>query len=176
MSLRDADVKILKISGLIACIVFFFGALLYFVPFSKKVDITLSGIESSIGDPYSINTKLHIKGTYHTFLFQNDTFEGQISIDGYEYTFDERMNSLYFKITDSGTILNYSKNDYSEGFPLKVTTLGLIHATKNFEKVVLLIMEKDFSNISCWDGDKGKFACFPVKTRDEAITIAKEYF
>lgn len=168
--------KIFKTCFFIFFAALLLAALLYFVPLSKPIDITLSGIESSMRQSSVKETKLHIKGTYTSYLFQSDRFEGQLSLDGYDYTFNENTIALSFPITDSGTDLRYVNEEYSKGFPLESITLGTLYAKDDFKSAVLLIMEKDLSGQDHWNKNKGKFACFPANTREEALTMAEEYF
>lgn len=61
----------------------------FFLPMQNKMDTRLEGVEYRIGDKnYSQNVVITVKGVYKRYLLRKDRFEGEISIDKYDFTHD----------------------------------------------------------------------------------------
>jgi hypothetical protein len=89
--------KRIKTFGYISIIILAMIILLTLVPWTDKISTTIQGVQCRIGDTnYEENVSITIDGKYKSYLFKNDTFNGTISIDKYDFTSNGSSNSKQF--------------------------------------------------------------------------------
>lgn len=157
-----------KIRWFIA-IIFIFCFVLFFIPFSHKIESTQQGIQCRIGDKdYSENVSISIKGIYNNFLFKNDTFDGLITIDKYKYTLNATETIMHY--CNSYYILDYCK--FNRDGSIDMNHLGTICFTPNMENILIMVSEPIENTPKKWNGNDGLFISVPAKSRAKAINIA----
>ena len=148
-------------------IIIFIGAAISVLPWWSDIDITLNGIQARIGDEeYTEEKEINIRGRYWRYLFRNDRFEGRVEVEGYDFTFDERMwlVQLSFQKYKYGgaSVLGYM--GYANGRFLD-GAVWQIYSDPSFNKVLIINS----------DGNEGQlFISAPADNRAQAIDIANE--
>lgn len=153
----------------ILAIVLVICLVIYVFPWRHKIDITVRGIQCRIGDAdYSEDVLITVKGVYKQYLIKNDTFEGTISIDIYDFTLDMPMTPALFY--DGYANLIYL--NIQDGVP-NMRTFGLLSCTPNFDKMLIGVSEPLEAESKCWSGENGLFICAPAQNRAQALESAK---
>ena len=141
------------------------GVSISVLPWCRDIDITLSGIQFKTGDAeYTEEKTINIRGRYWRYLFKNDRFEGRIEVEGYDFTFDERMwpVKLSFDNSRDGRSSFLSYDGTANGRFLDGVTW-------------LIFSEPDFSEILIipygGGGEDTIFISAPANNRAEAIDI-----
>ena len=140
--------------------------LILILPFSKNIDIEVKGIQCRIGDSEYFEEKtVWIRGIYKNYLIKEDVFEGQIEIEGYDFT----STGFIGEINHQSFPLVYTSN------PPSNNTLGNVFYSTGFEKMLICISEPIESKSKEWTGEDGLYICFPAYTKDEALVLAGTY-
>lgn len=148
-------------------ILFILGGALYFIPLQKKIDITLSGIESKIGDSEYLESKtIHIKGKYTNYLFKEDSFVGNIKIDGYDIS-EGLVNTT---IRDGFTPLVYANVTDKAS----IERFGYLCITNGFKEVVIFNYEPNNHVKQSLDEESGMFIIAPANNREKALSLAEK--
>lgn len=150
-------------------IIFILCVVLYFIPFSHKIDTTQQGIQCRIGDKdYSENVSIYIKGKYNNFLFKNDTFDGLITIDKYKFT--QNATETIMSYCDGYYILDYCRfNKYGS---IDMNHLGTISFTPNMKNILIMVSEPIENAPNEWNDIDGLFISVPAKNHAQAIENA----
>jgi len=149
---------------------------LYFFPIPWNIDRKVSGIQYRNADTsgYYEKKAIHIKGNYKHYLFlnQEDTFTGNVIIDGYDTTkyefrvFIDSKNKYSFGEIDS---FGYSgPNDQ-----FNVQTFGWVKSKPFLKEFSIHVAEPIGTDGNQWSGNKGLIIAAPASNRQEAITIEK---
>ncbi|MFD2115256.1 hypothetical protein ACFSTH_07000 [Paenibacillus yanchengensis] len=170
MNARKIMIKILIIIIIIAAIV---GWYFYYNPIEKKIDITTTGIQFRNNDPsgYFEEKEITIKGTYKQFLFGNkdDIFSGQFSVEGYDFTFDEKYSSPHILLAPQGGHILYFTANLTES-----KLLGYIHSDVYLKEIMIAIRSEEPNNYNNYAN--GFVISAPAKNRAEAVEIAENLF
>lgn len=138
------------------------------LPWKNKIDTTVKAFQLDINDPeYSENISVVIKGVYNRYLFRNDTFNGDIYIETYDYTY----NSVPLNLSFDDNIANLIYIDKEN--ILKINSLGFLICNSNFEEIFIGVNTPLNSESNGWSKENGIIICGNAKTREEAIDIAK---
>lgn len=152
----------LKKRGWIFVSVLIVGLVIYIIPWRHTIDTTIQGIQCRIGDEdYSENVSIKVKGVYTQYLIKNDTFEGMISIDSYDFTLDVPIAPTQFY--DGHANLIYDN----------MRSLGMFICTPNFDKLLITVDEPIEATSKSWSGNNGLIISAPAKNRAQALEIAK---
>ncbi|MFD2115255.1 hypothetical protein ACFSTH_06995 [Paenibacillus yanchengensis] len=166
MTIRKNIIKIIIILIIIAAIV---GWYFYYNPFVKKIDITTTGIQFRNNDPsgYFEEKEITIKGTYEQFLFGNkvDSFWGEFSVEGYDFTFDEKYYTDIFLIPQGGSIQYFTAN------LTESKRLGVIHSDAYLKELMIVV-----SSEGLIDYENGIIISAPAKNRAEAVEMAEKLY
>lgn len=131
-------------------------------PWSYKIDTTLQGIQYRIGDEdYSEDVIIKAKGVYKQYLIKEDTFEGIISIDIYDFTHEVPIGPERFY--DGNANLTYQN----------MHSLGFFICTPDFDKLLIGINEPIGANSSGWSSKNGLIICAPADNREQGLEITK---
>ena len=109
--------------------------IIYNFTFRNKIDTTIQGVEYCIGNSdYIENVTILVKGTYYDSIFKNDRFEGKISVDKYDFTYEKKLLPLYFFNNNYATIRYTYTNTSTDK---KDITLGFLRTTSDFNKILI---------------------------------------
>lgn len=176
--------KIVIFVLILALIIFYFIATRY--GFQTKVQKTIPALELSVATKENpTKTKITIDGTYTHYIFPNygrgflafsrkdhlDSFDGSISISSHKET-QGKNYSLPLTFLEGSATLSYIEKGKDNYLDLG-ETFGSIHATKNLEQMIILIMEKKGSQ-SSWDVDHS-FLVAPATTKEDVIEVFNQY-
>lgn len=138
------------------------------VPWSKKIDVKLRGVQSRVGESSEVKeVTVTVKGTYNKYFVKNDTFKGTISISTYGDIWDNSKGELVF--SDNTSIMTYINMD---GDKVVSGTFGSILCATDFSEVLILVNEQYSLGGSGWTNENGVFISAPAKDREQAIEIA----
>lgn len=161
--------KWFKRLGLIFAVILITFLVLYNVPWRYKIDTTIKGVQSRIGDEnYVEDVSIIVKGVYKQFLFKEDIFDGNISVDKYDFTAYGSNTPFYFN--NSFSVLIYTRA--LNGSPIN-KALGSIISQPDFKQLLITVYEPIESDSKGWSADNGLFISAPAENRDQAIIIAK---
>ena len=149
-----------------------------FIPIQSKIDMEIAGIQCRNNDQneYFEEKRITIKGTYNHYLFKtgDDYFNGQFSIDGYTFTYDN-SSSFYInsknKLTNSIYYTNF--NAIENGDDIFIHFFGIISCKQNLERFLICIYDPIDSTSNNWNSENGLIICAPASNRKEAIEIAQ---
>ncbi|GEM_PF-626615 len=122
--------------------IFFILLMVMFLSFSIPIPLNLvyDAIEIKLDDAsYVVPCQVKVSGKYHMNLFNDDMFDGQISISDYRLT-DEKMSEVYF--AEDGWPLEYS---YAAGYdnddrPNRYTYfLGRLYSKSWFRNMAIIV-------------------------------------
>ena len=168
--------KIVIFVLILALIIFYFIATRY--GFQTKVQKTIPALELSVATKENpTKTKITIDGTYTHYIFPNygrgflafsrkdhlDSFDGSISISSHKET-QGKNYSLPLTFLEGSATLSYIEKGKDNYLDLG-ETFGSIHATKNLEQMIILIMEKK--------GSQSLVA--PATTKEDVIEVFNQY-
>jgi hypothetical protein len=157
----------LKKSGWIFGIVIIVCLIICIFPWRHKIDTTIQGIQCRMGDEdYSEDVSINVKGVYKNYLIKNDSFEGTISIDSYDFTLGVPIIPTQF--SDGYANLQYEGKNYLEFY-----IFGFFICTPNFDKLLIGVHEPIEGDSKSWSGENGLIICAPAKNRIQAVEIAK---
>lgn len=155
----------LKNRSCIFIILLIFCFIIYVFPWIHKIDTTIQGIQFRISDEdYSEDVSIKVKGVYNQYLIKNDTFEGIISIDSYDFTLDVPITPT--KFYDGHADLIYDN----------MHSLGWLICTPDFDKLMITVYEPKEVISKGWSGENGLIISAPAKNRVQALEIAKILF
>lgn len=118
-------------------------------------------MEYCIGNSdYIENVTILVKGTYYDSIFKNDRFEGKISVDKYDFTYEKKLLPLYFFNNNYATIRYTYTNTSTDK---KDITLGFLRTTSDFNKILIEIAEPLGGSSQSWDADSGLLIAAPAK-------------
>lgn len=161
--------KMIKVFGFLSTIIIVIILVLYFIPWTDKINTTLQGVQYRIGDKnYEEKISIKIDGEYKNFLFKNDTFHGTISIDKYDFT--SNGSSVSLQLGNGNAFLIYM--NVVDGKPIQ-NPLGIIYCTPQFKKLVICVSEPLDKNSYVWNKNNGLFISAPSSSRSQAIDAAK---
>jgi hypothetical protein len=146
------------------------GFLIYNIPYSNKVNTTLQGVQCRIGDEaYSEKVTLKIQGNYSDYIFKDDTFQGKILVDKYEYSMKDP--EVFLKFRDGYSVLRYYKIKPNANTP---NCIGTISIYKDFKKILILVDEPNSGGSQGWSGENGLYIGAPAENIKQANAIAKD--
>lgn len=140
------------------------------VPLTQKIDRVLEGVEYRIGDStYEEHRRIEIRGQYRRYLLKNNTFEGEITIEGYD--FSDKSPKVMFEVHDGYASFTYFG---MEGVAPYLNTLGTISFANNFKQVLICVSEPIEAGSKTWSSENGLFIVAPTTNREEALVLAKK--
>ena len=116
------------------------------LPRKMHIDTTIDAVEWVLNKEDSTKkVSVKVKGTYNTYLFKKNSFDGEIQIDGYSQTDNATLQTVYF--TDGvGNLIYQDKQD-----SLKMTSVGFLVCSSDFKEVLMGV----YSDSGLWTGDDG---------------------
>ena len=152
---------------------------LFNVPIEHEIDITMRGIQTRNGDVEYVEEKnISIRGVQRQYRLgsRNDSFEGRIEIEGYDFTFDESL-TVRLCFGDSGRFDEYQikqsflsyKGFRSRGLLGIIGVsehMGMIFMTPRFCEFLIIVHEQS------WNYYNPIFISFPADNREQAVDIA----
>lgn len=140
-----------------------------FLPWQHDINTTLEGVQCRINDnEYIEKITITVKGKYNQYLFKDDVFIGNISINLYGDIWSLENGKLVF--SDNNAPILKSKignNGYCE-----IENFGNILCTENFSEILILVSEKTETEGTGWTSENGLYISAPAKTKEDAINIA----
>ena len=141
-----------------------------FLPLPRSVDMRVeairwrSGHEELGAEPVGVV----IRGTYYDYLFRDDTFLGDIMIDGVGIT--QRTEALTEVRFDQTGYLVYSDDQHM------LNSMGFIVGSPGLGEFVIGLYDKesvDGVGHGSWQGSDGTVLTWPAQTREEAVENTK---
>ncbi|MDO5602789.1 MAG: hypothetical protein Q4G07_08470 [Oscillospiraceae bacterium] len=118
------------LGGLLAAVLLL--ALLF--PISYRVDVTMEGIGWQLGASATEDAvTIQIKGVYHHYLMRDDIFEGDVHIQGVDYTDDKAWSLLPVTLKEGYGELTW----FSNSSRLESRHYGFIIADAGMRRVVV---------------------------------------
>lgn len=134
------------------------------LPLKKSIDTTINTVQWKLNEEDSTkNVTVRVKGTYNTYLFRKNSFEGNIYIDGYETLNNSNLQTVYFN--DGIGYLVYQDN----GDIMKMSNLGFIMCSSDFSELLIGVN----SDNGLWKADSGIVICGEASNYSDALEIAK---
>ena len=152
---------LLGIAGFIAAVL----VLSMFIPIPINIDKKIKAVEISFDDPnYCKRATINVKGKLCFYLIGDDTFQGSISIEGYELTQQRGVSNYVFSGKPGGR-LAYGEMEKEVGF-------GTFEASTFLDKWVILVYKDDTTEgASRWNTIDGYCIIGPAATREDAKKV-----
>lgn len=162
MRKRKGSIIIIMLIGLVG---------ICFMPLPQNINVVLDGKEYRIGDTeYKEDRNIEIRGKYKNYLFRDDTFEGKINIEGYDFL--DKYDETIFTVVDKVASLSYYGVDHGETI---MTSFGTMTFSYDFKKVLLCVSEPvSESSSKSWTSEKGLFIVAPATNRELDVLLAKK--
>ena len=157
---------------------------LFNVPIEHEIDITMRGIQTRNGEAKYVEEKsISIRGVHRQYRLgsRNDSFEGRIEVEGYDFTFEESLTVM----------LDFSDNRWLTEYPIKSFPLvylgyrmgqfgiigvsehmGRIFIAPNYSEIFITVNDRRGHNSWGWSSYNGRFISFPADNREQAVDIA----
>lgn len=162
-----------KVRNILLAIIIIFAvafAALYNIPWSYKINKTVQGVECRIGDPdYSEKVTIKIDGTYKQYLFKNNTFKGNISIDKYAFTKEKHLQQTTFY--NNTAFLIYHNIQYGN---IDSNIMGDLCCTPDFSKLLITISEPIDADTKSMNVGDLLFISAPADNRSTAFKISRD--
>ncbi|MBR3840911.1 MAG: hypothetical protein IKM20_07240 [Erysipelotrichales bacterium] len=146
---------------ILATIVVIMGLLVYNVPITTQIDMTVDGVKRSVGDiNYQEAVVVKVQGKLRRYLIKDDCFDGIISISGDdEYMYDSKKDIYGKLVLDKNTsILSMISN-------LEFDTYGDFICNDDFSKFVFLVLDD-----GSWTADDGLYIVAPATNTIDMVT------
>ena len=135
------------------------------LPWKTNVKREIEAVQWKIGDSdYTENVLVTVKGTYNNYLLRADTFKGSISVECYDFTYNNEMAELKFS-DGIGNILYFN---FIDGKP-EIYSLGFLICTSDFSEFLIGV-----NYPAGWDSGDGINICGYAEDRTEAVKIAQK--
>ncbi|MGL4335873.1 MAG: hypothetical protein ACRCST_03190 [Turicibacter sp.] len=157
--------KIFNICCAIGLIVF----LLYMIPYTETIDVSLDGMQCRIGEDICEEQKtVIISGKFKRYLFKADHFKGIIQVSGYDFKHIDNLVEFY--VDDGYGYINYI--GFTDGYP-EIEFLGTLLFAPHFKEVLVLISEPVYdSDSKSWSAEDGLYVSAPATNKADALEIA----
>lgn len=106
--------------------------LIYFIPFKTKINKTYSGVQFTCEDTsYSEDASITVNGIFTKYMFRDDYFEGDITIDLYDnFTITSKRLVVY---DNSISFYNIYNSPFQE---VKIYHFGDMYFYDNYSKIL----------------------------------------
>lgn len=156
--------KTRRIKGVIVIVILLIVAVCT-LPWKRNIDTTITAVQWKLNEQdLTKNVDVKVKGTYNTYLFRKNSFNGEINIDGYGLSNNLELQTVYFK--DGVGNLVYQDNENIMNFK----RLGFLMCSSDFSELLIGV----YSDDDLWKAEDGIVISGKATDYTDALEIAKK--